>query len=87
MGDLSRRLVDHTNDVKLEIMKSYVTLLAALAVILSAPGCAIGIGNRDNDDARKASLGQELMDLKAARETGAMTEDEYQDQRARLLHD
>ena len=67
-------------------MKSSMILLAALTVLVSAPGCAIGIGNRDNDDARKASLGQELMDLKAARETGAMSEQEYQEQRARLLH-
>ena len=45
-------------------------------------GCAIQIGNRAPD---KDTLGQELMDLKKARDSGALSESEYESQKAKLL--
>ena len=59
--------------------------LAAVAVVLS--GCVIALGNRGEDRPRpkSATLGQELTDLKKAREAGALSEEEYQAQKQRAL--
>jgi len=45
-------------------------------------GCAIQIGNRapDND-----TLGQQLVDLKKAKDSGALSDSEYEAQRSKLL--
>jgi hypothetical protein len=45
-------------------------------------GCAIEIGNRAAD---KDTLGQQLVDLKKAKDTGAISESEYEVQKAKLL--
>ena len=47
-------------------------------------GCVAAIGNRDADRGH-TTLGQQLMDLKKARDAGAMSEPEYETQKARLL--
>ena len=44
------------------------------------------VGGGDKQEAQKATLGQQLIDLKAAKDAGAITESEYEAQRARLLH-
>ena len=49
------------------------------------PGCIAAIGNRDAQRARGVTLGQELVDLQKAKESGAITPDEYQAQRSKLL--
>ena len=56
----------------------------ALSALLGLRGCVASIGNRD---ARHGSgtLGQQLIDLQKAKEAGALTETEYQTQKARLL--
>ena len=48
-------------------------------------GCIV-IGNR-GDAQDKVSLGQQLVDLQKARDTGAITEAEYETQRCRLLNE
>ncbi len=58
-------------------------LLLALAVFFLGNGC-IAIGNRDAPRP-KATLGQQLIDLQKARDTGALTDAEYQTQKAKLL--
>ena len=64
-------------------------LLLAGAVMLS--GCVVALGNRGehgegpSKERRVPTVGQELMDLKKARDTGAMTEDEYQAARAKIV--
>jgi hypothetical protein len=40
---------------------------------------------RRRQEAHKATIGQQLVDLKAAKDAGAITESEYQTQRAKLL--
>jgi hypothetical protein len=62
-------------------------ILGTLAATLS--GCVVALGNRDlgQPASRKATLGQELTDLKKARDTGAISEDEYQATKKRLLDD
>ena len=53
--------------------------LALLAATLS--GCAIGTGRTD---ITKPTLGQELMELKKAKESGAISEQEYKEMKEQL---
>ncbi len=59
--------------------------LAAITLVLS--GCVVAMGNRDlgKSPPRQTTVGQELLDLKKAKDAGALTEEEYQAQRARIL--
>lgn len=67
-------------------MKSIASLLALGLLASTLSGCVIAMGNRDLGQPRgKATLGQELTDLKNARDAGALTEDEYQAQRKKVL--
>jgi hypothetical protein len=54
-----------------------------LAVVLFS-GCAWSVGGRA-DTATTPTKGQELMDLKRAKDTGALTEEEYQAQRKKIM--
>ena len=67
-------------------MKILTPRLAALLLIpslLLLNGC-VAIGNRDAQRPG-ATLGQQLIDLQKARDTGALSEPEYQTQKAHLL--
>ena len=66
-------------------MKSTPRLLAAVLLpgVLVLNGC-IAIGNRDAQRPN-ATLGQQLIDLQKARDSGAITDAEYQAQKTRLL--
>jgi hypothetical protein len=48
-------------------------------------GCVAVMGN--TEQARKTTIGQELIDLKRALDAGVITEAEYEAQKARLLRD
>ena len=56
--------------------------VAALAFVLS--GCVAAIGNREPAKST-ATLGQQLIDLQRAKESGALSDAEYQAQRAKFL--
>ena len=58
---------------------SLLTLVAALAL----NGCVVALGNKVPES--KPTLGKQLTDLKQARESGALTEDEYQAAKKRLV--
>lgn len=62
---------------------SLLVALVALPTMLLLNGC-IAIGNRDAQKP-SATLGQQLIDLQKARDTGALTDAEYQAQKERLL--
>lgn len=49
-------------------------------------GCVCAIGGGDGKDKGPATKGQELIDLKKARDQGAITEEEYQNQKSQLMH-
>ena len=68
-------------------MKSKLLFSLALTAILSTllSGCVVALGNRVPPDDRKATLGKQLTDLKQARDSGAITEEEYQTARKRIL--
>ena len=49
-------------------------------------GCAWSIGGtKKGETAMQPTRGQELIDLQRARDQGAMTDAEYEDQRLRIL--
>jgi hypothetical protein len=67
-------------------------LLIPTAIALSAmwllTGClALQVGGGDKKEMQKATIGQQLIDLKAAKDAGAITESEYQAKKATILND
>lgn len=56
---------------------------------LAWSGCVVALGNRVPEEKRDAmgapTLGRQLTDLKLARDSGALTEDEYHAAKKRLL--
>lgn len=70
--------------MKRRVIVSTVSLLAATMLLT---GCVAAIGNRgmERPTASGTTLGQELLDLQKARDAGAITEAQYEVQKARLL--
>lgn len=64
-------------------LKIALRCCALAAVALTSGGCVAAIGTGRGP--AKATVGQQLTDLHKARQTGAMTEAEYQDQRRKAL--
>ena len=62
-----------------------LSMTCAIVTMLLASGCVAAIGNRDAQRSRGTTLGQELVDLQKAKDSGAITQDEYQTQKAKLL--
>ena len=63
----------------------FLTTALALVCASLSGGCVVALGNRVPPDERKPTLGKQLTDLKQARDSGAMTEEEYQTAKKRLL--
>jgi len=60
------------------------TMLATAGLIVGLlSGCAWSVG--EHKEHSQPTRGQELIDLKKARDQGAITEDEFQAQKRRLL--
>ena len=57
----------------------------ALASVVLLSGCVAAIGNRDAKHSGSATLGQELIDLQKAKDAGAISDADYQTQKAKLL--
>ena len=62
-------------------------LLAALAaLVVTTSGCVVALGNSGGGKGGgSATVGQQLTDLKKARDAGALSESEYEAQRQKLL--
>ncbi|HEY3760743.1 MAG TPA: hypothetical protein VGN23_03250 [Verrucomicrobiae bacterium] len=68
--------------------KSFIHLLAIVSVPLLLTGCAgpnLSLGSGSKTVVEKPTLGQQLIDLKKAEDSGAITPSEYQSQKDRLL--
>jgi hypothetical protein len=66
--------------------KLFLSTLIALPTMLLLTGClALQIGGGDKREAQKPTVGQQLIDLKTAKDTGAISEADYQAQKAKLL--
>jgi hypothetical protein len=72
---------------KLNIMKR-VTLVGVFAILSTVlfTGClGLSIGGGSKSATQNATAGQQLMDLQRAKESGAITEAEYQAQKTKVL--
>jgi hypothetical protein len=66
--------------------KLFVTAAVALSAIVLLSGClALDVGGGDKKEEKKATTGQQLIDLKKARDAGAITDSEFEAQKAKLL--
>lgn len=66
-------------------MKKLLKPTAAVLSALLLTGClALQFGGDKKED-QKPTLGQQLIDLKTAKDTGAISDAEYQAQKAKLL--
>lgn len=63
-------------------------LIAAACIIIIVSGCAWSIGDNGHESSKhptQPTLGKELIDLKTAMDQGAITEEEYQAQKRKLM--
>lgn len=60
-----------------------LTALALLAGCAVAPSLSLGGGSKTVE--QKATVGQQLVDLKKAKDCGAITDQEYQAQKTKIL--
>jgi uncharacterized lipoprotein YajG len=70
--------------------KSFIPPLAILSATLLLTGCEgpsvkLGGGAKTTTVVQKPTIGQQLIDLQKAKETGAITDAEYQAQKAKVL--
>jgi len=68
--------------------KMFIPTTMALAAMLLLTGClnlSLGGGSKSEAQYQNPSVGQQLIDLKRARDAGAISEEDYQAQKAKLL--
>ena len=66
--------------------KIIIPTLAGICATTFLTGClALDIGGGSSTKAQTPTIGQQLVDLQKAKESGAITDAEYQTQKARLL--
>ena len=66
--------------------KSLIAGAAVLCVMVLTSGClSISVGGGSSSESEKPTTSQQLNDLKKARDSGAITEDQYQTQRAKII--
>ena len=65
------------------ILNSVVLGLSAMLVCCGCVGLSFGGGTKT--ETQKATVGQQLIDLKNAKEAGAISDAEYEAQKAKLL--
>jgi hypothetical protein len=68
--------------------KLFILLLVGLSATTLLTGC-LGLqlgGGTTKTEGKRPTTGQELVDLKQAKDSGAITDAEYQTQKARLLN-
>lgn len=67
-------------------LSKWLVLLATVSALGLVSGCAWQLGgDKTGTTVIQATRGQELIDLKKARAEGALTEDEYQAQRQKIM--
>jgi hypothetical protein len=67
-------------------MKRFIIPLTLLSTMLLLNGCiGLSLGGGTRTESHSPTLGEQLIDLKTARDNGAINEAEYQNQKAKLL--
>jgi len=68
--------------------KSFIAGAFAVAAMLLLSGCVgLSVGGGTKTETQKPSVGQQLVDLQKAKDAGAITDAEFQAQKAKLLQD
>ena len=73
---------------KEQVMKKHlIPATLALSAMLLCGGCVGGLnlGDGSKTEVRNPTLGQQLIDLQKARDAGAITDAEFQAQKAKLI--
>lgn len=65
--------------------KLLVPVLIVVSAVTLLAGCAWQVGGGPKSATIKPTTGQQLIDLKSARDAGAITDAEYQTQKAKVL--
>jgi len=66
--------------------KAFAAAAIALSAMVLLSGClALEVGGNDKREDKKATTGQQLIDLKKARDAGAISDSEYETQKAKIL--
>ncbi len=64
-----------------------VTMLAIFSAMTLVTGCSwsVGSGKKTSTTTSQPTVGQQLIDLQKAKDSGAISESEYQTEKARIL--
>lgn len=60
--------------------------LAGLALVALIAGCSLELGTGSTTRIENATIGQQLIDLKKAKDIGALSDAEYDQERAKILN-
>jgi hypothetical protein len=66
-------------------MKKLLLPVLSLSVMLLLSGCLSFGSNDSKTEIQKPTVGQQLMDLKKAKDAGVLTDEEFQAQKQKLL--
>jgi hypothetical protein len=66
--------------------KIIISSLIGLAATSVLPGCSIELGTGSTTKVYPATVGEQLVDLKRAKDNGAINDAEYDTERAKLLN-
>lgn len=65
--------------------KLFLSTLAGLFTLTLITGCETHLGGGSTTRIEQPTIGQQLIDLQRAKEAGAITDAEYQSEKAKLL--
>jgi hypothetical protein len=66
--------------------KLFILSGVALSAMVLITGClALQVGGGDKKSEKQATVGQQLVDLKAAHDSGAISDADYETQKAKVL--
>jgi hypothetical protein len=65
--------------------KLFIPVLAGLLALTFVTGCETHLGGGSTTKVEQPTIGQQLIDLQRAKEAGAITDAEYQTEKAKLL--
>jgi putative oligomerization/nucleic acid binding protein len=67
------------------LKKRLIPTMLALSVMLLCGGCMLDLGGSSKTEVHNPTLGQQLMDLQKARDSGAISPADYDAKKAELL--
>jgi hypothetical protein len=65
--------------------KTLIPTVACLSALMVLTGCVFAIGSGDKCKTQAPTVGQQLVDLQKAKDSGAINDAEFQAQKAKIL--